>query len=118
LFGFRPRIWPLYYTILEAEFLNLDLENDSKESILPAYVAWRPGGPVRPMRPIARGLVQHGGPPGWPEESDPAGVILYVMGSIALLFRTVLVSLTGTAQLRADVIYWNRFLGSLKAAAN
>ncbi len=32
-----------------------------------------------PMRPEARGLVQHGGPPGWPEESDPAGVILYVM---------------------------------------
>jgi hypothetical protein len=27
----------------------------------------------------ARGLAQHGGPPGWLEESDPAGVILYVM---------------------------------------
>ncbi len=29
-----------------------------------------------------RGLAQHGtvgGPPGWLEESDPAGVILYVM---------------------------------------
>ncbi len=25
------------------------------------------------MRPKARGLVQHGGPPGWLEESDPAG---------------------------------------------
>ncbi len=24
-----------------------------------------------------RGLTQHGGPPGWLEESDPAGVILY-----------------------------------------
>ncbi len=24
------------------------------------------------MRPKARGLVQHGGPPGWLEESDPA----------------------------------------------
>jgi hypothetical protein len=32
-----------------------------------------------PMRPKARGLVQHGGLPGWQEESDPAGVILYVM---------------------------------------
>jgi hypothetical protein len=31
------------------------------------------------MRPKARGLAQHGGPPGWLEESDPAGVILYVM---------------------------------------
>ncbi len=62
---------------IEAEFLNLDLENDSKESILPAYEAWRPGGPVRPMRPMVRGLVQHGNPPGWLEESDPAGVILY-----------------------------------------
>jgi hypothetical protein len=26
-----------------------------------------------------RGLGQHGGPPGWLEESDPAGVILYVV---------------------------------------
>ncbi len=25
------------------------------------------------MRPKARGLTQHGGPPGWPEESDQAG---------------------------------------------
>jgi hypothetical protein len=31
------------------------------------------------MRSKARGLAQHGGPPGWLEESDPAGVILYVM---------------------------------------
>jgi hypothetical protein len=31
------------------------------------------------LRPKARGLSQHGGPPGWQEESDPAGVILYVM---------------------------------------
>jgi hypothetical protein len=31
------------------------------------------------MRPNARGLAQHGGPPDWHEESDPAGVILYVM---------------------------------------
>ncbi len=31
------------------------------------------------MRAKARRLVQHGGPPGWLEESDPAGVILYVM---------------------------------------
>jgi hypothetical protein len=25
------------------------------------------------MRPKARGLTQHGGPPGWLEESDPEG---------------------------------------------
>ncbi len=31
------------------------------------------------MRPKARGRAQHGGPPGWLEENDPAGVILYVM---------------------------------------
>jgi hypothetical protein len=32
------------------------------------------------MRPKARGLdLQQGGPGGWLEESDPAGVILYVM---------------------------------------
>jgi hypothetical protein len=31
------------------------------------------------MRPKARGVTQHGGLPGWLEESDPAGAILYVM---------------------------------------
>jgi hypothetical protein len=31
------------------------------------------------MSPKARGLVQHGTSPGWLEESDPAGVILFVM---------------------------------------
>ncbi len=31
------------------------------------------------MRPKARGLDQHGGSPGWFEESDPAGVVSYVM---------------------------------------
>jgi hypothetical protein len=31
------------------------------------------------MRSKARGLAEHGGPPGWLEESDPAGVVLYVM---------------------------------------
>jgi hypothetical protein len=31
------------------------------------------------MRPKARGLAQHGGLPGWLEESDPAGVIFYVI---------------------------------------
>jgi hypothetical protein len=31
------------------------------------------------MRPKARGLAQHGGSLGWLEESDLAGVILYVM---------------------------------------
>ncbi len=31
------------------------------------------------MRPKGRGPVQHGGPPVWLEESDLAGVILYVM---------------------------------------
>jgi hypothetical protein len=34
---------------------------------------------MHPMRPKARGLAQHGGPPGWLKESDPVGVILYVM---------------------------------------
>jgi hypothetical protein len=29
------------------------------------------------MRKKARGMAQHGGPPGWLEESDPASVILY-----------------------------------------
>jgi hypothetical protein len=44
----------------------------------------------QPMRPKARGLAHHGGPPGWLEESDPAGVILYVMdGSIAHFQRII-----------------------------
>ncbi len=30
-------------------------------------------GIYRPMRPKARGLAQHGGPPGWLKGSDPAG---------------------------------------------
>ncbi len=56
-------------------------------------------------RPKARGLVQHGGPPGWLEESEPAGVVLYVMERLyPCLFRTIPVALTGTAQLRADGI--------------
>ncbi len=56
------------------------------------------------MRPKARGLAQRGGPPGWLEENDPAGVILYEMGHTDCLFRTVPVTLTGDAQLRAAVI--------------
>ncbi len=39
---------------------------------------WR----MAPMRPKARGMVQHGGPPGWLEESEPAGVIFYVMDGL------------------------------------
>jgi hypothetical protein len=60
---------------------------------------------LSPMRWKARGLAQHNSPPGWPEESDPAGVILYVMDNrTACLFRTVLVALTRAVQLRAAVI--------------
>jgi hypothetical protein len=43
------------------------------------------------MRPKARGMSQHGGPPGWMEESDPAGVILYVVDGtlrLPLPYRT------------------------------
>jgi hypothetical protein len=38
---------------------------------------------IKPVRRKARGLDQHGGPPGWLKESDPAGVILYVMVELA-----------------------------------
>ncbi len=34
---------------------------------------------MRPLKTKDRGLAEHGGPPGWLEESDPAGVISYVM---------------------------------------
>ncbi len=43
------------------------------------------------MKPKARGLVQHGGSPGWLEVSDPASVILYVMDvsyRLTFLYRT------------------------------
>ncbi len=60
-------------------------------------------GPYRPMRPRARGLAQHGGPPGWLAESDPTGVILYFTdGPYRLPFSYR--SLTGAAKLQAEGI--------------
>jgi hypothetical protein len=60
---------------------------------------------IKPVRPKTRGLAQSGGPPGWLEESDLAGVILYLMdGQTACLFHTIPVALTGAAQLQADRI--------------
>jgi len=58
------------------------------------------------MSPKARGLAQHGGLPGWLEESEPAGIILYLMDGLytAYLFRIVPVALTGAAHLWADGI--------------
>ncbi len=50
-----------------------------------------------PMRPKARGQAQHGGPPGWLEESDPAGCD-FVCDGRALPYSTG-VDLTGAAQL-------------------
>ncbi len=51
---------------------------------------------MQKMRPKAREVAQHGGPPGWLEESDPAGVILYMMDGLYLLpFRTIPVALRG-----------------------
>jgi hypothetical protein len=60
---------------------------------------------VRPMRPMARGLAPHGGPPGWREEGDPqVWFCTWWTGHISCLFRTVPVALTGAAQVRADGI--------------
>jgi hypothetical protein len=56
-----------------------------------------------PMRPKARGLAQHGGPSGWLEESDPAGV---KDGPYRMPFRTVPVALTGAFQLRSGEIFF------------
>jgi hypothetical protein len=48
------------------------------------------------MRPKARGLTRHGSPPGYLEESDPAGVILYMMdGRTACFFLSIPAALTG-----------------------
>jgi hypothetical protein len=50
----------------------------SKSLLLsPSTKRWQQIIVFNPMRLKARGLVQHGGPPGWLEESNPAGVILY-----------------------------------------
>ncbi len=53
------------------------------------------------VRPKIRGLAQHGGPPGWLDESDSA-VWFFTLwtGRTACFFRTVPVALTGAAQLR------------------
>ncbi len=46
-------------------------------------------------------LAQHGGPPGWLEESDPAGVILYVMDGPSTHLPFLLpLALTEAVQLR------------------
>jgi hypothetical protein len=60
--------------------------------------------PLPLNEPKARGLAQHGGPPGWLEESDSAGAILHKMDGPYRLFGPVTVALTGAAQLRADGI--------------
>jgi hypothetical protein len=41
---------------------------------------------LQTRRPKARGLAQHGDPPGWLEKSDPAGGIFNVWGQHATLF--------------------------------
>ncbi len=74
---------------------------------LPSYLTYDSYLPICRlyMRPKARGLAQHGGPPGWVEESDLAGLILSVMdGPNRPPYRTVPVALTGAAQLRAEGI--------------
>ncbi len=49
-------------------------------SQIPFEIAlWSAGECCTLLRPKARGLAQHGGPPGWLEESDLAGVILYAV---------------------------------------
>ncbi len=46
----------------------------------PSYRAAKLHRPIlQPMRTKARGLAQYDSPSGWLKESDPAGVILYVM---------------------------------------
>ncbi len=48
-----------------------------------------------PMSSKVRGLAKNGGMSGWLGESDPAGVIFYMMdGPYRLPFRTVPVALT------------------------
>ncbi len=57
------------------------------------------------MRPKARELARHGGPPGGLEESDLAGVILHEMdGPHCRPFPYRTVALIGAAQLRAYLV--------------
>ncbi len=58
----------------------------------------------RPMRPKGRGVVQHGGPPGWLEKSELGRCDFVRTGRTACLFRTIPVALTEAAQLRPDGI--------------
>ncbi len=53
------------------------------------------------LRPKARGLAQHGGPPGWLEESDPA---CYIVRYGRAINRLPFSYRIGAAQLRADGI--------------
>jgi len=56
-----------------------------------------------PMRPKVRTVALHGGQPGWLEESDPAGVIFYVMdGPYHLPFSHGTSSPDRSCPLRAD----------------
>jgi hypothetical protein len=41
--------------------------------LLYTHVLYSTPGLSLPVRPKARGLAQHGGPPGWLEENDPGG---------------------------------------------
>jgi len=54
-----------------------------------------------PGRRLEGWTVQHGGTPGWLEEIDPAGVILYVMDSPNRLPFPYCTGFPGAAQLRA-----------------
>ncbi len=60
--------------IIDSAALNYISDQDCT---LPRYKRWRRE--IESMRLKARRLAQHGGFPGRSEESDPAGVILYVM---------------------------------------
>ncbi len=53
------------------KFLHYSFKKEVKpeNTVLQTVVVWM----YHPMRPKARGLVQHGGPPGWLEESGLAG---------------------------------------------
>ncbi len=67
----------------------------------PLFPSWN----LPPMRPKAIGLAQCGGPPGWLEESDPAGVILFVLDGP---YRLPFPYCTGCPDTRCPAaIWWN-----------
>jgi hypothetical protein len=66
---------PVMYT-KRFTYMLFRVRSRTVSSVFTFYIKKYTRKPVRAMRPKARWLAQHGGPPGWLEENDPEGVNL------------------------------------------